>query len=247
VWNYLLGGTDNYPVDRDVGDRITAMYPGIGEIARADRGFLGRAVRHLAGTEGVRQFLDLGTGLPSAEHTHEVAQRVAPDARIVYVDNDPTVLAHSRTLLTSSPAGQTEYLDADVREPETIIPRLGRTLDLRRPVAVMMVGILNFVQDTEEARGLVRRYLDAVVPGSFLVLSHPTLEPGVPAHAEIIAFWNEHATPPVRARTVDEIASFVEGLDVLPPGIVSSSRWRPDPGSDPGPEVTQRGLLARKP
>jgi O-methyltransferase involved in polyketide biosynthesis len=246
VWNHWLGGTDNYPVDRAVGDRITAMYPSIGEVARADRAFLGRAVTHLADTAGVRQFLDLGAGLPTADHTHEVAQRVAPDARIVYVDRDPTVLAHARVLLTTSPAGQTEYLDADVREPDAVLPRLGRTLDLDRPVAVMMLGILNFVPDTDEARSLVRAYVEAVAPGSHLVLTHPTRELGGSANAEAMAFWNEHATPPITARTGDEIASFVEGLDVLAPGIVSCARWRPAPDRDPGPEVAQYGLVARK-
>ncbi|MCF3962324.1 SAM-dependent methyltransferase [Streptomyces fuscigenes] len=247
VWNHWLGGTDNYPVDRAVGDRITAMYPSIGEVARADRAFLGRAVTHLAGAEGVRQFLDLGAGLPTADNTHEVAQRVAPDARIVYVDKDPTVLAHARVLLSSSPAGQTEYLDADVRDPDAILSRLGRTLDLGAPVAVMMLGILNFVPDTAEARSLVRRYVGATAPGSHLVLTHPTLELGGSANEEAMAFWNENATPRITARSRAEIASVVEGLEISEPGIVSCSRWRPDPGSARGPEVAQYGLVARKP
>ncbi|MBP0456196.1 SAM-dependent methyltransferase [Streptomyces montanisoli] len=247
VWNYWLGGEDNYLVDRAVGDQVTAMYPSIGEVARADRAFLGRSVAYLAGEAGMRQFLDIGTGLPTAENTHEVAQAVAPDARIVYVDNDPTVLAHARALLTSSPWGQTEYLDADVRDPGTILGSLGRTLDLERPVAVILLGILNFVPDTDEARSIVRRLLDAVAPGSHLVLTHPTLELGGSGNEEAMRFWNENATPPITARTGAEIASFAEGLDVLEPGIVSCSRWRVAPGEDPGPEVAQFGLVARKP
>jgi S-adenosyl methyltransferase len=247
VWNYWLGGTDNYLVDRAVGDRVTGMYPGIGQVARADRAFLGRVVTWLAGSEGVLQFLDIGTGLPTADNTHQVAQRVAPAARIVYVDNDPTVLTHARTLLRSSPEGATHYVDADAREPEAILEALSPTLDLARPVAVMMLGILNFVQDTDLARSIVRRLVDAVPSGSHLVLTHPTLELGGSANAEAMRFWNENATPPIFARGRDEVASFAAGLDVLEPGIVSCARWRVPPGADPGPEVAQYGMVARKP
>lgn len=248
VWNHWLGGKDNYPVDRAVGDHVTGLYPSIGEVARADRAFLGRAVTHLASEAGVRQFLDIGTGLPTVENTHEVAQRIAPDARIVYVDNDPIVLAHARALLTSSPEGATEYLDADAHDPESIVSSVGATLDLTRPVAVMMLGILNFVMDTDEARSIVRRLMEAVPSGSYLVLTHPTLELGGEGNAAAMAFWNENATPPITARSRAEFASFCEGLDVLEPGIVSCARWRHERATGVEPvQVAQFGAVARKP
>src|SRR5206468_5661711 len=141
IWNYWLGGKDHYPVDRKVGDQIAEMFPDIVGLARADRAFLGRAVRYLVGEAGIRQFLDIGTGLPTADNTHEVAQRVAPECRIVYVDNDPLVLAHARALLTSSPAGACDHIDADLRDPAAILPAAARTLDLTRPTALMLIGV----------------------------------------------------------------------------------------------------------
>ncbi|MEE1756909.1 SAM-dependent methyltransferase [Streptomyces sp. SP18CS02] len=243
VWNHWLGGKDNYPVDRAVGDGITALYPGIGEVARADRAFLARAVRYLAGEAGVRQFLDIGTGLPTADNTHEVAQRVAPDARIVYVDNDPIVLTHARALLTSSPQGLTEYVDADAHRPDAILSAVAPTLDLDRPVAVMMLGILNFVMDTDEARSIVRTLMDAVPSGSFLALTHPTLELGGEGNAEAMDFWNKNATPPITARSRAEFTSFLDGLEILDPGVVSCASWRFAPAT----EVAQFGAVARKP
>ncbi|MEU9981277.1 SAM-dependent methyltransferase [Streptomyces sp. NPDC050856] len=243
VWNYWLGGKDNYPVDRAVGDRITGMYPSIGEVARADRAFLGRAVSHLAGEVGIRQFLDIGTGLPTADNTHEVAQRVAPDSRIVYVDNDPIVLTHARALLTSAPQGATEYIDADAHDPRRIVRAAGHLLDLDRPVAVMMLGILNFVLDTEEAGSIVRTLMAAVPSGSHLVLTHPTLELGGEGNAEAMEFWNANATPPITARSREEVASFLDGLEILEPGIVSCASWRFAAAT----EVAQFGAVARKP
>ncbi|MDQ0793696.1 SAM-dependent methyltransferase [Streptomyces sp. B1I3] len=244
VWNYWLGGADHYPVDRAVGDRVTEMYPSIGEVARADREFLGRAVRHLAGDVGIGQFLDIGTGLPTAHNTHEVAQHTAPHARVVYVDNDPAVLAHARSLLTSSPEGATAYVDADARDPERILRAAEPTLDLRRPVAVTMLGILNFVLDTAEARGIVTTLMGALPSGSHLVLTHPTLELGGGGNEAAMRFWNENATPPITARGRSEFVSFMDGLDILAPGVVSCSRWRAAPGS---PAVAQFGAVARKP
>ncbi|GAT64492.1 translation initiation factor IF-2 [Planomonospora sphaerica] len=249
VWNYWLGGKDHYPADREVGERVFGMFPGIVHVARADRAFLGRAVRHLAGEAGIRQFLDIGTGLPTVDNTHEVAQRMAPDARIVYVDNDPMVLVHARALLTSTPEGATDYVDADARDTGAILKAAAGTLDFDRPVAVMLLGLLNFILDTGEARGIVRRLMDAVPSGSHLVLTHPTLELGGEANAEAMRFWNEHATPPITARSSREIAGFLDGLEVLEPGIVSCSRWRPefaDLGEAPS-EVAQFGVVARKP
>ncbi|MDI3418313.1 SAM-dependent methyltransferase [Streptomyces luteolus] len=246
VWNYWLGGKDHYTVDKEVGDQVTSMYPSIGQVARADREFLGRAVRYLAGEAGIRQFLDIGTGLPTADNTHEVAQRIAPDSRIVYVDNDPTVLAHARALLTSAPEGATSYVDADAHDPDAILRAAAETLDLDRPVAVILLGILNFVLDTEQATEIVRRLVDAVPSGSYLVVTHPTLELGGSGNTEAMAFWNENAKPPITARTGQEIAAFFDGLELLPPGLVSCSRWRAEPGTEPR-QVAQYGAMGRKP
>ncbi|WP_405805768.1 SAM-dependent methyltransferase [Streptomyces sp. NBC_00210] len=248
VWNHWLGGKDNYAVDRAVGDHVTSLYPSIGEVARADRAFLGRAVRHLTAEAGVRQYLDIGTGLPTVENTHDVAQQIAPDARIAYVDNDPIVLAHARALLTGSPEGATEYIDADAHYPDRILAAAEPLLDLKQPVAVMMLGILNFVLDTDEARSIVRQLLDAVPSGSYLVLTHPTLELGGEGNAAAMRFWNENATPPITARSRAEFASFLDGLQVLEPGIVSCARWRHDPATEGEfPQVAQFGAVGRKP
>ncbi|MFJ9173100.1 SAM-dependent methyltransferase [Streptomyces sp. NPDC102360] len=243
VWNYWLGGKDHYEVDEEVGNMVTSMYPSIGEVARADRAFLGRAVTFLAGEAGVRQFLDVGTGLPTVDNTHEVAQRIAPDARVVYVDNDPIVLTHARALLTSSAEGRTNYVDADARDPRAIIKAASETLDLDRPVAIMLLGILNFVLDTEEAASIVRELVAAVPSGSYVVLTHPTLELGGEGNEEAMAFWNENAKPPITARTGAEVAAFLDGLDLVEPGLVSCARWRDEEGT----QVAQFGAVARKP
>ena len=249
VWNYWLGGKDNFAADRQAGDRVLAMFPGIVHVARADRAFLGRAVRFLAAEAGIRQFLDIGTGLPSADNTHEVAQGIAPQARVVYVDNDPLVLTHARALLTSAPPGVTAYIDADVHRPSRIIDTAAETLDFSQPIGVMMLGILNFVLDTGEAAAIVNHVMDAVPSGSYLVVSHPTLELGGDANAEAMRFWNEHATPPITARSRAEISQFFEGLKLVEPGLVPCTQWRPDPVQvgEPGAEVPHYGAVALKP
>jgi O-methyltransferase involved in polyketide biosynthesis len=244
VWNYWLGGKDNYEVDRAAGDQVRAMHPGIVQVARADRAFLSRVVRFLAGEAGIRQFLDIGTGLPTAENTHQVAGAVAPAVRVVYVDNDPVVLAHARALLAPAPPAVTSYVDADVREPDAILRAAAETLDFGEPVAVMMLGILNFVLDNAEAKAIVQHLLDAVVPGSYLALSHPTLELGGGGNAAAMRFWNEHARPPIRARGIAEISQFLTGLDLVDPGLVSCALWRPD---GPAAAVPHYGAAAVKP
>ncbi|WP_225801739.1 SAM-dependent methyltransferase [Streptomyces sp. NK15101] len=243
IWNYWTGGKDNYPVDREAGDRIRELHPGIGEYAKADRLFLGRAVRHLAEQEGIRQFLDIGTGLPSADNTHEVAQRVAPDARVVYVDNDPLVLAHARALLVGTPEGRTDYLDADLRDVDTILAAAAKTLDLSQPVALMLLGVVIFVEDDEESYGVVRRLVDALAPGSHLVLSHTVTHPDMPDVDAAVAFWNEHGTPKLTQRTPEEIARYFDGLELLEPGVVSCSAWRPE---TPTPDVAMYAGVGRK-
>ncbi|MER6472576.1 SAM-dependent methyltransferase [Streptomyces collinus] len=246
VWNYWIGGKDHYEVDQRVGEQISGMFPVIRAVARADRDFLGRAVRFLAAERGLRQFLDVGTGLPTVDNTHEIAQRIAPESRIVYVDNDPIVLVHARSLLTSSPEGVTDYVDADVRDPDAIVRRAADTLDLDRPVAVMMLGILNFVLDGAQAADIVRHVMAAVPSGSHLVLTHPTFDAEVGGEGNVAAmeFWNAHATPPITARSRAEIAAFLDGLEPVEPGLVPCSRWRA--GSD-APSVPQYGVVAVKP
>jgi O-methyltransferase involved in polyketide biosynthesis len=246
VWNYFLGGKDNFPADRAAGDQVLALMPEIVDSARADRAFLRRVVRYLAGEAGVRQFLDIGTGLPTADNTHEVAQAVAPESRIVYVDNDPIVLVHARALLTSGPAGVTDYVEADVRDTDKLLQAAARTLDFSQPVALMLLGILNFIVDNDEAHAIVNRLLDAVSSGSYLAVVHPTQEVHGEAMAETLRLWNERGGAPIVARSRQELARFFDRLELLEPGVVSCWQWRPDPG-DPQVEVAHFCAAGRKP
>ncbi|WP_432155229.1 MULTISPECIES: SAM-dependent methyltransferase [unclassified Streptomyces] len=247
IWNYWLGGKDNYEVDRAAGDQIRQLHPGIGDYAREDRLFLGRAVRHLVTEAGIRQFLDIGTGLPTADNTHEVAQRLAPESRIVYVDNDPLVLAHARALLTSTPEGRTDYLDEDLRNIDVILEHAAEILDFSRPVALMLLGVVIFVGDDEDPYGLVRGLVDRLPSGSHLVLSHTVTSPSMPDVDEAVKFWNEHGTPKLTQRTPEAVARFFDGLQLLEPGVVSCSRWRPEgtDGTEPE-EVAMFGGVAVK-
>ncbi|SNR91132.1 O-Methyltransferase involved in polyketide biosynthesis [Streptosporangium subroseum] len=244
LWNYLLGGKDNFAADREAAEQVLAFMPELVQSARFNREFLGRAVRHLAGEAGVRQFLDIGTGLPTADNTHEVAQATAPDSRVVYVDNDPMVLAHARALLTSSPEGATDYLDADVRDPDRILAEARRTLDFGQPIAVMLLGIVNFVIDDDEAYEIVRTLMDAVPAGSYLVMSHPTREVNAEAVDRALEMWNDGGSAQMAVRTPQQIARFFDGLDLLDPGLVTCSRWRPD-GNDTTP-TSEFGAVGRK-
>jgi hypothetical protein len=248
IWNYWLGGKDNFAVDREAGDRVEAMLPIIVIQARADRAFLGRAVRYLAGEVGIRQFLDVGTGLPTADNTHEVAQRVAPEARIVYVDNDPMVLSHARALLTSSPEGVCDYLDADLRDPGKILAEAARTLDFSQPVALFLMGILHHIPDTDQAYDIVRQLVAALAPGSFLVINHSTSAVSGAAMEDAVAHWNKVGTPTMTLRRPEQIAQFFDRLDLLEPGLVPCSQWRPDasPFGPPDP-VDEFCGVARKP
>ncbi|MFB4303606.1 SAM-dependent methyltransferase [Actinomadura sp. NTSP31] len=247
VWNHLLGGKDNYEVDRQAAEQFRAMFPQIVDIARADRAFLRRAVRHLAGEAGIRQFLDIGAGLPTMDNTHEVAQRTAPDARIVYVDNDPLVLVHAGRLLTSSAEGACDYVHGDLRQPEAILERAAATIDFTRPVAVMLLGVVHFIDDDDEVRRILTRLLGAVPSGSHLAITHATLDfdKGHTAQAEAQADWNDKSANPMVPRSRDAIGQLFDGLELLPPGIVSMSRWRPE---HPGvAEVPGYGAVVRKP
>jgi SAM-dependent methyltransferase len=253
VWNYWLGGKDNYAVDREVGDAWMALYPQIVVKARESRAFLGRAMRFLAGEAGIRQFLDIGTGLPTADNTHEVAQRVAPDARVVYVDNDPLVLAHARALLVGTPEGKTRYLHGDVADVDSIVEGATEILDLTEPVAVLMFGLLGHITDTAEARTVVRRILAPMPSGSYLAIAD-----GTPTEATRKAEEEQlrkTGAIPYRNREPEKIASFFDGLEWVQPGFVSVSLWRPDRSpadvrvitSTELQPVDEYGGIARKP
>ncbi|MFA1548668.1 SAM-dependent methyltransferase [Actinomadura chokoriensis] len=230
IWNYWLGGKDNYPVDRAAGDQFVSVYPQIVDIARHSRAFLSRAVRYMAGSARIRQFLDIGTGLPTVDNTHEVAQRAAPDARIVYVDRDPLVLSHARALLTSRPEGVTSYIDADLRDPDRILAEAARTLDLDRPVGLMLLNILGHIADYGEARSIVRRLVDALPPGSHLAVADGTDVITGEAFRTAIDMWNQASDAPYHLRTPELIGGFFAGLEILEPGLVPVSRWRAEPG-----------------
>jgi SAM-dependent methyltransferase len=249
VWNYWLDGKDNYPIDEQVGDQIAAAMPQIINLARAVRRFLVRAVTYLASDEvGIRQFLDIGTGLPTANNTHEVAQAIHPHCRVVYVDNDPLILAHARALLTSTPEGKTDYIHADVRDTTTIIQQAAQTLDFRQPIALILLGIMEHIADDDEAYAIVNRLLDALAPGSYLVLSDPTTDIDSDAMHKSIQLWNDNATPSITPRSRHQIARFFDRLELLEPGIVSVPRWRPHLSTISTPvEMGNIGGVGRKP
>jgi S-adenosyl methyltransferase len=247
IWNYWLGGTDNYAVDREIGDQIVAMLPDVPVLARASRAFLARAVRYLAGAAGIRQFLDIGTGLPTVDNTHEVAQRVAPESKIVYVDNDPLVLVHARALLTSAPEGATAYIDADLREPEKILSMAAETLDFSRPVALMLMGIVEFLTDDDEAYRIVARLVEDLPSGSYLVMYDGTNVVHKEASDRIVEVWNSAGNAPLVLRSPAQIGRFFDGMELVEPGLVSVSRWRPEakPWGEPD-EVDAFGAVGRK-
>jgi O-methyltransferase involved in polyketide biosynthesis len=245
IWNYWLGGKDNYPVDREAGDKYRETYPQIVDVARAGRYFLARAVRFLATEAGVRQFLDVGTGLPAADNTHELAQRVAADCRVVYVDNDPLVLAHARALLTSTSQGSCDYVDADMRDPAAILAAAARTLDLTRPVAVLMIGVLGHVPDYGQARAIVAGLLGGLPAGSYLAVADSF---GVErSHTEATEQYASTGAVPYQLRTRDEMEGFFTGLDLVPPGLVRVADWHPDPSPFPPVQVDTLAGIGRKP
>ena len=224
VWNYLLGGKDHFAADRETGDLILRMFPGIAQLARLQRRFLVRAVRYLAGEAGIGQFLDIGTGLPTADNTHEVAQTVSPKSRIVYTDNDPMVLVHAKALLTSAPGGATSYIEADVRDPDTILAEAARTLDFGQPVALIMLGIMGQLPDSDQPHALARQYLDALPGGSYLALCDGTGTS--PALNQAIAVYNQNSASSYHLRSPERIGAFFDGLTPVPPGLVPASQWR---------------------
>jgi O-methyltransferase involved in polyketide biosynthesis len=232
VWNYWLGGKDHFASDREASEKALAAMPSLLDIARAARRFLVDAASLLAGEYGVRQFLDIGTGLPTADNTHEVAQRVAPDSRIVYVDYDPSVLRHAQALLTSTPEGKTDFIQADLRDPEIILAEAARTLDFSQPVAIFLIAVLHFIPDADRPHEIVRRLMDAVPPGSFLVLLHAPTDIRAEEVAESTRRYSAAGSYHPRPRA--EVARFFDGLEMIGPGLVNLTDWwnsgEPDPG-----------------
>ena len=250
-YNYWLGGKDHFAADRASGDAIAKAFPIVVALARANRKFLGRVVRFVGG-EGVRQFLDVGTGLPAPDNTHEVAQRVAPESRVVYVDNDPIVMVHAGRQLQGDPRGRTAYLEADLRDPQAILghPALRDTLDLDEPVGLLLIAILHFIHDDEQAATSVRTLVDALPSGSFVAITHGTMDhsspEGIAAYEKMFAAGGTD----VRARGKDQILAWFEGLEIVEPGIVLVSDWRADDDPADRPVSDDLGIYAvvgRKP
>jgi hypothetical protein len=246
VYDYWLGGTDNYQADREAGDRVAATQPSVRPAVRANRAFLRRAVRYLAGEAGIRQFLDIGTGLPTNENTHQIAQAIAPESRIVYVDNDPIVLAHARVLLDSSPAGVTTYLQADARDPERILREAAATLNLSRPVAVMMLAVMHFIPDADDPPGIAARLMAAVPAGSYLTITEATRDIDTERITQAADVFNTHkVAAQFVPRTRAEILRYFDGLELVAPGLVPLPQWRAKPTRDGW--IPAYGAVARKP
>ena len=248
VYDYWLDGKDNFAADRVAGEETIAAFPGIRLSAQANRAFLRRTVRYLAESAGVRQFLDIGTGLPAASNTHEVSQAIAPESRVVYVDNDPLVLAHARALLTSSAEGVTAYLDADLRDTKTILENAAKTLDFSRPVGIMLLAILHYIPDLDEARHIVTQLMGAVPTGSFLVMSHAGTDLLPDSEAAFEKSLNAHLPPQHHhvARPHEVVSGFFDGLQLVEPGLVRVSEWRPDSAEEAAtPTILWGGVGAK--
>jgi SAM-dependent methyltransferase len=228
VYNVWIGGKDHFPPDRKAAAEVASCRPQVVAGARANRAFLGRVVRYLAGQRGIRQFLDIGPGLPAPGSTHKVAQAIAPESGVVYVDNDALVLAHARALLTSSREGVCEYLDADLRDTETILTQAARTLDFTQPAAVILVAVLHFLADPDDPAGVVAALAGALAPGSFVVISHLTADFAPDEVASGVAAYNALVPAGITARTHREVTALFGGLALVPPGVVPVSEWRPD-------------------
>jgi hypothetical protein len=250
IYDYLLGGKANFKVDRDAADRAYASFPGgidgVRADVRAQRALLGRMVRYLVRDAGIRQFLDIGTGIPAENNVHQVAQAEAPEARVVYVDKDPIVLAHAHRLLRSSPQGATSYIYGNLAEPGPILDGARQTLDFAQPVAVMLFGILHFFSDADNPRGVLDQLMTALAPGSYLAISHLAGDVHSEALDETFRRLTEAMRESVILRSHDEVAGLFGGLELVEPGVVLITKWRPDPGSSPPPEAMAWSGLARK-
>jgi O-methyltransferase involved in polyketide biosynthesis len=247
VYDYWLGGTDNFAADRVMGERTLQAYPNLVYSVRANRAFLARAVRFLAGEAGIRQFLDIGTGIPTANNTHEAAQRVAPSSRIVYVDHDPVVLSHAQALLASTPEGACTYIDADLRDPETILAAAADTLDFSQPVAVMLIAVMHFIGDDAEASAIMRRLMAACVPGSYVALSHAASDIDAAQMAEMVRRLNESTAEKTTLRDRAGVTRLFDGLELVEPGVIRAAEWRPDTDLEAASPAALWGGVARKP
>lgn len=246
IQDYWLGGKDHFEADRIAGDEAIAQLPDMVASVRNTRAFLGRTVRFLAQERGIRQFLDVGTGIPTAANTHEVAQRIAPESRIVYVDSDPMVLAHARALLTSTADGKCSYIDADIRDPDKILADAAKVIDFNRPVAVVLMAVLQFVPDADDPYGLVRRLMAAMPGGSYLVISHPASDIQAAAMAGMATRLNKLMAQQVKPRSKAEVTAFFDGLDLVEPGVIRCPEWRPDRPEDAAGKSTMWGGVAEK-
>src|SRR6516225_100576 len=242
VYDYWLGGKDNFAADRQLGEQTLQAYPHIVFSVRANRAFLARSVRFLAAETGITQFLDIGTGLPTADNIHEVAQREAPDSRIVYADHDPVVITHAKALLRSTPQGALDYLDADLRDPGTILAGAAGTLDFSKPVAIMLLAVLQFAAGGE-ADAIVQRLTAACAPGSYLVISHPASDIDAERHIEMVRRMNESMAQKVTLRDHAAVTRLFAGLELAEPGVVKASLWRPDSA---GPSGHPDGAMGRR-
>ncbi len=239
VYDYWLGGKDNFAADREAAEEAIAASPGIVPDARANRAFLARSVRFLARERGVRQFLDIGTGLPSPPNTHDVAQSIEPAARVVYIDNDPIVIAHARAMMVSRPDGSCDHVEADLRDPAVILKAAGRTLDLGRPVALLLLLILHLIPDADGPEEVVRSLLAGLPEGSYLVVSHPASDIRPDSVADMTRRMNQRLKgPKATVRDRDQVTRFFDGLELLEPGVVEPPQWRPDPGAPAPSDVT---------
>jgi S-adenosyl methyltransferase len=246
IQNYLRGGTDNFPADRAAAEQARAAYPDLAGSIRSNQAFLARAVRYLADQAGVRQFLDIGTGLPTAGGVHEIAAGVAPDCRVVYVDNDPVVLAHARALLAGSPPDRASYLDADLRDADALIGQAAATLDFSAPVAIMLVSVLHLIEDRDDPHAIVAALLAALPAGSFLALTHVGADLEPEAMAEMTRRINRHTARPATPRDNPAVRRFFAGLELVPPGLVRVPEWRPAAPEDAEAPSTQWGGIGRK-
>jgi hypothetical protein len=247
VYDYWLGGKDNFSVDRIAGDEALEAFPGLISSVRANRAFLARTVRYLADERGMRQFLDIGTGIPASNNTHEVAQSVAPDARVVYVDNDPMVLAHARALLATGPSGATDYIDADLRDTGKILQAAAKTIDFTEPVAVMLVGVLHLIRDEDNPRQLIGALMGAVPPGSSLTISHVPSDMHMGQVSDMGDRLNRLLAQPSTYRTRDEVTGFFDGLDLVEPGVTPIQQWRPATPEEATAVAAMWGGVAFKP
>jgi O-methyltransferase involved in polyketide biosynthesis len=247
VYDYWLGGKDNFAADRAMGERTLQAYPNLVFSVRANRAFLARTVRFLVDTAGIRQFLDIGTGIPTADNTHEVAQRIAPESRVVYVDNDPVVLSHAKALLKSTPEGACAYIDADLRDPEAILAAAADTLDFSQPVAVMLIAVMHFVGDDAQASAIMNRLMAACVPGSYVALSHAASDIDAAQMAEMVRRLNESTAEKTTLRDRAGVTRLFDGLELVEPGVIRAAEWRPDTDLEAASPAALWGGVARKP